>query len=189
MEIYENFLDQYQVFEVEQEAASRMPWYLKGSSVNPNRDPNDYQTIHGGFDSIQLTHTVYDDGKPTSDYYQMAIQIFKSFMDKNEMTYKALLRSKFNLVPRVLENNVHQPPHVDYKFPHKVFLYYINTSDGDTIMYNEFYNGNNPGSLTEAKRVSPLAGRAVIFDGLRYHAPTPPKDSPYRMVLNIPFLD
>lgn len=189
MEIFENFLQAYQINEIEEEASNRMPWYLKTSSVNPNRADDDYQSFKNGFDSIQLTHTVYDDGKPTSDYYQMAIQIFKSFMQHNDMQYKALLRSKFNLVPRVENNTLYQPPHVDYKFPHKVFLYYINTADGDTVMFNEFYNGNNPGSLTEFSRVSPFAGRAVLFDGLRYHAPTPPKDSPYRMVLNIPFID
>lgn len=189
MEIFDNFLQPYQVNEVLEEASSRMPWYLKSGSINPDRPIDDYQVILNGSDSMQLTHTVYDNGRPTSDYYEMAIQIFKTFMNVNEMEYKAVLRAKFNLVPKVNKDFINQPPHVDFKYPHKVFLYYINNSDGDTIMYNEFYNGNNPGSLSEFARVSPLAGRAVFFDGLRYHAPIPPKDNPYRMVLNIPFID
>jgi hypothetical protein len=189
MEIFEDFLQPYQIQEIEEEASNRMPWFFKTASINPERPDTDYQAIKNGFDTIQLTHTVYDNGRPTSEYYDMALQIFKSFMNHNNMEYKALLRTKFNFVPRVCSPNLNQPPHVDYKFPHKVFLYYINNADGDTIMYNQFYNGNNPGNLTEFARVSPLAGRAVLFDGLRYHAPTPPSNSPYRMVLNIPFLD
>ena len=45
MEIFENFLQAYQINEIEEEASNRMPWYLKTSSVNPNRADDDYLPV------------------------------------------------------------------------------------------------------------------------------------------------
>lgn len=79
-------------------------------------------------------------------------------------------------------------PHVDLYFPHMVMLYYVNDSDGDTVIYKEKHSGNGkmsfPESLTEKKRISPKRGRVVIFDGLYYHTSSSPRKNPYRCVIN-----
>lgn len=64
--------------------------------------------------------------------------------------------------------------HIDYNFKHLVFLYYINTTDGDTVLYEN-------DQIIE--RVSPKRGRCMIFDGLTYHASSSSTLSP-RIVLN-----
>ncbi len=64
--------------------------------------------------------------------------------------------------------------HVDYNFNHLVILYYINTTDGDTILYD----GDKI-----IERVTPKRGRCVLFDGSIQHASSSSTLSP-RIVLN-----
>lgn len=65
-------------------------------------------------------------------------------------------------------------PHVDYSTPHHVLLYYVNSTDGDTVMFE--------GSRV-AERIPPKRGRAIIFDGSILHASSTPTLSP-RIVIN-----
>ena len=71
------------------------------------------------------------------------------------------------------------PPHTDQSYPHLVFLYYANDSDGDTVFYEQ-------DQKTEITRVSPKKGRAVIFDGSIPHSGSTPTKSE-RVTININF--
>ena len=79
-------------------------------------------------------------------------------------------------------------PHVDLYYPHTVILYYVNDSDGDTVIYKERYTGTGkpqfPQTLTELKRIEPKRGRVVVFDGLHYHSSSNPRKNSYRCVIN-----
>jgi ectoine hydroxylase-related dioxygenase (phytanoyl-CoA dioxygenase family) len=79
-------------------------------------------------------------------------------------------------------------PHVDADKDHLVFLYYVNDSDGDTIFFNEKYDGSKIDNLTVMSRVSPESGKAVVFDGRTYHASSSPSIGDYRCVINIDFI-
>ena len=76
-------------------------------------------------------------------------------------------------------NGLINHPHIDMPFPHTVLLYYINDSDGDTIIYNETLSDipdnevkiNNTTILT---RVTPKKGRCVFFNGIHYHSSSQP---------------
>ena len=85
---------------------------------------------------------------------------------------------------------VHQQ-HIDDPAPHTVLLYYINDSDGDTILYKERANpltylaGDYPDSFNIDVRVTPKKGRAVIFDGLQFHSVSSPKETLKRQIINV----
>lgn len=64
--------------------------------------------------------------------------------------------------------------HVDYNFPHLVFLYYINSTDGDTIIYE---------NDRIVERITPKRRRCVLFDGSLFHASSSSTASP-RIVIN-----
>ena len=74
--------------------------------------------------------------------------------------------------------------HVNQDFPHLVLLYYVNDSDGDTILYDKTFD-DIPFTLHPDKyydmnithRVTPKKGRVLIFDGTYYHAPSSPSKS------------
>lgn len=78
-------------------------------------------------------------------------------------------------------------PHLDRTTPHLVFLYYVNDSDGDTVIYN--YKSKSAKDIPffedvkEQKRVKPKQGRVVIFDGLYWHTAEQPTQD-IRCIIN-----
>jgi hypothetical protein len=121
------------------------------------------------------------------EYFHFLMIPFFTFAEKEGVQVKTILRAKVNLsVSNQLD--IKSSPHVDYPFDHNVFIYYFNDSDGDTVIYNEKYNGEDPGQLSEMLRIKPEAGKGIMFNGLRYHAPSVPKFSSHRIVLNVSFL-
>ena len=83
----------------------------------------------------------------------------------------------------------HNGIHVDLpkEIKHVACVYYVNSSDGDTVIYDQTINDVPGGSqgihLTEHKRVNPKRGRLVIFDGSRYHCSSQPTVN-YRCIIN-----
>lgn len=86
-----------------------------------------------------------------------------------DSVFRSRVRFTLNRPTSVIEDK-----HIDYTMPHLVLLYYINTTDGDTILYQ---------GDTIIERISPKRGRAVLFDGLIFHASSSSTLSP-RLVLN-----
>lgn len=82
--------------------------------------------------------------------------------------------------------------HVDSPIDHLVVLYYVNDSDGDTIIVDKKLQGERDLSVDVnlkvedhkiIQKVSPKMGRAVIFDGRYYHTAEQPKHN-MRCVIN-----
>jgi hypothetical protein len=126
-------------------------------------------------------------GMPSYEYF---LKVFDRFCDSHSVKYNKITRMKLNWLPRVPENLGKMPhtPHVDSADEHMVFLYYINDSDGDTVFFNERFDGKQKESFTESYRVSPEAGKGVIFDGYTYHASSSPIATEYRCILNVDFV-
>lgn len=101
----------------------------------------------------------------------------------HEQSNIRLLRVKAGLV---LPSDGVIYPHVDFSFPHKSLVYYVNDTDGDTVFYKEHFTGHDsvPETFTVEERISPQQGRAVIFDGLQYHSTEYPTNH-HRTFLNI----
>jgi hypothetical protein len=73
--------------------------------------------------------------------------------------------------------------HIDKMEPHVTIVYYINDSDGDTLIFNdennkhlkdikEFINNDNfldPKNFKLTNSISPKKGRVVLFDGNLWH--------------------
>jgi hypothetical protein len=76
---------------------------------------------------------------------------------------------------RTEHNNIHR----DQNFPHVVCVYYVDDSDGDTLIFDDTKS-------VVIQRIQPKKGRAVFFDGLRYHASSCPQEN-LRMIINYNF--
>jgi hypothetical protein len=77
-------------------------------------------------------------------------------------------------------------PHVDFTPPVKglvTAIYYINDSDGDTVMFNQLGD-----KLLPIQTITPKRGRLVMFNGARYHSGNCPTNDKPRALLNINFL-
>jgi hypothetical protein len=90
--------------------------------------------------------------------------------------YDIIVCRSFMLLPtpKVEEHTIR---HIDNDCPHLVILYYVNNSDGDTY----FFGKEKDSELVQ--KITPKKNRAVIFDGLNYHASSLPTKN-HRIVIN-----
>lgn len=82
--------------------------------------------------------------------------------------------------------------HVDYPRPHKVLLYYVNDTDGPTVILKQRYpfSFNKISGLTGGEilqEIEPKKGRVVMFDGMHFHASSIPSNN-VRCVINLDVL-
>lgn len=128
--------------------------------------------------------------------YMMTRQIIDYICDANNIELTRVLRIKVNFLTQNPNHSFNDMcinfPHTDNYADHKVLVYYVNDSDGDTILFNEqFAVGDDKKDnieLTTSARVTPKRGRILMFDGLQYHTSQNPINSSTRMIININFV-
>lgn len=109
-----------------------------------------------------------------AEYNYVIPLILESFGKFNiKATINNVLRSRVRLTLN-REKSVIEDRHTDYSFDHLVLLYYMNTTDGDTILFD----GDKI-----VERISPKRGRCVLFDGKITHASSSSTLAP-RAVIN-----
>jgi hypothetical protein len=78
-----------------------------------------------------------------------------------------------------LHEDTKDPLHVDSYSPHMVFLYYVVSSDGETLISDCKSDWSDDSNTIQeytydrckiVERVTPKKGRLVMFDGSHYHA-------------------
>lgn len=138
------------------------------------------------FDVKQLVHVV--DDKNSRDMSIISPLLYKI---SDLVGYRLhIVRVKVNmLIPELnIPTDTYHRPHVDHgDLEAKSLIYYVNDCDGDTVLFDKTYTGEDPGNLKIVKRISPKAGSAVLFDSNIYHASSSPTHGP-RSVINFIFL-
>ncbi len=139
-------------------------------NANTNYDTNTTQLD----DVPQFIHGLIRDGKPHTAFAKLPMAVAGHF----GVPMQQILRAKANLM-FWQKQPVIAPAHVDDANPHFVFIYYVNDSDGDTILYND------QGAIAE--RIAPKKGRGLLFNGATPHSATAPIANRIRMVINFNF--
>lgn len=150
--------------------------YTDGEIVNPSY----------GF-NLLFKHPEYGVLSPL--YEQVCVPIVNSVIEKLTLEIKDIYYTRaFLQVP--LSKKFYKGKngvHVDIPDPHYACVYYLNDSDGDTIIYEQNIHDTDPGSkgvdLIRHKTVTPKKGRFVMFDGARYHCSSQPQEN-YRCIIN-----
>jgi hypothetical protein len=181
------------------------PWSFLPDSTYPNRmakewneqkilnpDPKDY--------SCSFSHMAYvrDDNNYKSEYYELFAPIMDNMMDLLQANLD-FSRVRLGLHVNRQVDRLHNKPHIDSQDDHYAALYYVNESDGDTFLFDQYdspYSGSSEKrmeaidkeQLTIYKRISPRRNRLVIFDGHQVHASSEPKLFPSRVVINFNFI-
>jgi hypothetical protein len=166
----------------------RFSWHFGPSNIYEDETNNDQCFRDSNtIDSFQFTHLLLNSQIPFKEpffenFREPLITMFKSLGLDN----RNLFRVKCNMLTnnRKFEKTAYNPAHVDGEFVHWVVVYYVNDTDGDTIIFNETY-GSKFDKLTVKQRVSPKKGRAVAFPGKYFHASSNPIDVDVRCVINI----
>jgi hypothetical protein len=130
----------------------------------------------------------YSQGIVDSENFHFLLPLIYCISEKSGVDFESILAARsFLQVPSNYEEK-YGHFHVDFTFPHLVFLYYVNDSDGDTVISKKKYDyvTSTLEEIDESlilERVTPKQGRVVIFDGMYYHAGGIPKNNP-RCVIN-----
>jgi hypothetical protein len=109
----------------------------------------------------QFNHVVFD-GQIKNPNYELYASVAQAVADRKNQKILAITNMRAHLqLP--IQNKPIGIPHVDKHDtnPFSVIVYYVNDSDGDTVLFNK--------DKTELVRVPPKKGRCVIFDGKIYH--------------------
>lgn len=110
-----------------------------------------------------------------SDHYNLVIPLLLTALDRFGLD--AGINNIFRCRARLTlnrETSSQEQLHRDFEFDHLVLLYYVNSTDGDTVIHLP------DGSI---ESITPRRGRCVLFDGNLLHASSSSTASP-RIVLN-----
>ena len=157
--------------------STEFAWYF--NSVISIKDTTD----RGSMYEYGFTHTFWDtEGIRNS---QMAmfwkpglLSIMDAVSEHQEATDPTILRSRADMTMAAPGPFVHEP-HRDFEFDNIGTIYYVNDSDGDTIIY-----GPN-GEIVD--RASPKANRLIIFKGNQPHTGCSPNKTKCRILINSNF--
>ena len=104
-----------------------------------------------------------------SDFHELFLPLLNKACEVLEVSKASVVQGRsFLQFPLNLNSTDDDTPHIDLSEGdrHIVVLYYVITSDGDTVIYNERTESDN---YTVKQKVRPKQGRVVIFDGGLYH--------------------
>ncbi len=146
------------------------PWYYNDNSLGNKVLKKHKLETKDSFDKFQFTHKFIDERKVNSSHINIIIDLL------NELNIKesSIIGCKANLKFKTNTKKKHNIFHVDHKDPHKVMIYYVNDSDGDTFLKIG----------KSIKRVSPQKGRLLCFDGKIMHAANHPRKKEKRLIIN-----
>ena len=116
-------------------------------------------------DHFYFTHNLFQDFQPTSSFFEEFIPFFK------QLEMNAMVRARALLYANQGKQIVHEK-HIDFKFPHKTAVFYMNTNNG----YTEFEDGT---------KVESVENRIVFFDGSIPHNSSTCTDQKIRVVMSI----
>ena len=160
-----------------------LKWHRKDhaiSDLNEDDPRNGFCNFHYLFELEQQELSTL-----TNAFMPLALQ----FRDK--LKAECLLRMRVNCVPSWYQNQV-QLPHIDsYVKNSWNVVYYLDDSNGDTVIYNErtqdhraYCDYVKKDLWTVKATVAPKKGRAVAFKGDLFHSSTLPVGT-WRPVVNI----
>jgi hypothetical protein len=160
-----------------------MPWYYtdSASGVYENYDFDDPKIK----DSVQFVHPIADDNIGRSELFSLVLPIVWFLEKASGLELVNVLRIKANCLTRDGEGDFYNPPHIDVtESGYYSLIYYVNDSDGDTVLFNEFYDHGHAG-LTEMTRITPRQGSALLIPSHLFHSSSCPIKTRNRLVINM----
>jgi 2OG-Fe(II) oxygenase superfamily len=154
-----------------------------------------FATSFGGFSHI--AYLTADDEPSVSPLSSLLLPILFVFCEKAKLEFRALLRIRIGLFTPMPGGAAHHNPHVDFSQPHQTAVYYVNDSDGDTVIFSETIDEvsverstefANQNLFTVAGSVPPKKGKMCCFDGRYYHASSSPTRAAKRIAITFNFV-
>ena len=147
------------------------PWYWNENTLTDQEVSS--------LKNFQFTHNFYINGAINSTYARMLDPILASIESKADIKIKTIFRAKANLLTnmQMSEQELANEIHTDHdSTDYRSFVYYVSTSDGNTIIYDE--------DETILEQASPVFNSGILFPSRLRHRGTPPLLHKRRIVIN-----
>jgi hypothetical protein len=132
--IIDNFLEKEEFIKIKNMMLNNnFPWYYNNSVSYKDKQ-----------DGFYFTHSFYCNNQIYSDKYNLIFPII------NKLNIKSIIRAKGNFYSRTFKIQEHGK-HVDFKYKHNGFLFYINTNNGFT-------------RLKDGTKIESIENRGLLFD-------------------------
>jgi hypothetical protein len=190
--IIENLLPKTYEDEIENVLlGNNFPWYYYNVTT-PATYPDCYYT-NTTKDTPQFTHMFFNArmNMPgiVSEYYTLIFPIV-ILLEKHtgRQFSNRMIRIKANYISRESNypENYHNIAHTDGDNVESL-IYYVNNSDGNTILFNEKLGDVTNNNLTIKETIKPQKGKCLLFESDYLHASSPPKVNTNRVIINIVF--
>ena len=160
--------------------SDNFPWFYNENITQDKLNENIF--------SYGFTH-IFHDGKMRNTYYaELMTPIINQI--RQTVNGKDILRSRLDMTMSVSGKYLHNP-HIDYPYDNITTIFYLNDSDGDTVLFDEYGKDVNTiysqSTLKEVHRVTPKANRLLIYEGNRLHTGNSPIRHKRRILLNSNF--
>lgn len=167
------------------------PWHYINDVTNKKYGNN------SGF-----VHLAHDMGIQPSNWFPFIKPLVYSIEEATNHKITELLRIRVGfLLKNQNAGYQYNTPHVDFTINHHTACYYVNDTDGDTVLFDKFLkdmgkevteeNLNEYAKNTEfnvVERSTPKKGGLCVFDGLRFHSSTNPANHDRRLVITINYI-
>ena len=193
--VFDDFIPLWYQDEIERILFDEAQWNLK-YDVTYSRDIfNKLQEIRPGLRPRPgFHHPLVTGGQVSSPIHLFLKPMLYTACEKINVKLKEVMlgRSFLQLPLSNINYDIKDPLHVDSYNEHMVFLYYVVSSDGKTLLTDckcEFSDSENNlinktfDDCNIIKSITPKKGRLVLFDGRHYHAAEQSKDS-IRCIIN-----
>tara|TARA_B100000131_G_scaffold213203_1_gene204965 strand:- start:716 stop:1276 length:561 start_codon:yes stop_codon:yes gene_type:complete len=181
MEIIDNFFEEEYFNHIQSKILhADHPWYyMDNISIGKEITTRETDLRYGfNYSLIKSDDKGYDLGEMNKFIYDVSIAA----------NANVALRSRMDMTTNRGESYKLEP-HVDFEYPHITTIFYVNDSDGNTIIYNQKYNDRDKydQKLTVKEEIEPVANRLLIFDGLFIHTGHTPSKHNRRILINSNF--
>jgi len=168
--------------------SSSFPWFYSHNISTGETEPS---KIENAIDSTAFAHKVFGKWEKQKSFaYDAFIPLVDKIENHLENTHELIrLRAVLSNYQHGFDSHNFNLPHVDYPCNHISAVYYLNETDGDTWIFDQYYQGKiEPDHYTVKQRINPKPNRLLIFDGLQYHTASNPVKYNNRLIANLNFV-
>mgnify|MGYP003336476977 CR=1 FL=1 len=120
--------------------------------------------LNGYKEHPHFSHAFIMEGKRTdSTAWDLILKpIWNDILKNNNINFTEFIRARISLTTKH-PSKLPTAPHIDSPENHKVLIYYVNSSDGDTILYDQKFNNSPIDALTIKYKCTPEKGKFIIW--------------------------
>jgi len=142
------------------------PWHYIDDVTAAFEDGNQGRP---GLSHVYVEYNDDNTSEIVSEFHELFLPLLNKACQVLQVPKANIVQGRsFLQFPLNLNSSDDDTPHIDLDEGerHIVVLYYVQDSDGDTVIYNERTESD---TYTVKQKVTPKQGRVVIFDGGLYH--------------------